>query len=510
MRKSVPVSKSLLIWILLGVSFLPGLLGLFHSGFFVSDDGNWMIIRFSAFYEALRYGQFPVRFLPRLLNGYGYPVSDFLYPLFMYLGVPIHIIGMNFVNTIKVLFGLSFIFSGIFSFLWLRRLFTMSGAFVGALAYTYFPYHLFDMYKRGSMGEMLALCIVSFILWQIERKQMIWVSLGIGLLILAHNSLAILFLPILLVYYFLREKKFLHVLLSLVFGLGLTTFFWIPALFDKQYTVFDSKVVSVSSQYFLVPSTYYLIGIVCFAGAFALSYGIKKKNVQMIFWGIVFFLSIFLTLPISNILWNVLPLNKYVQFPFRFLSLTALAVSFLIAYGISFCKQTYKNILLAGAILVIVFSALPVLIPVRYQTFPDSWYSTNQDSTTVQNEYLPLWVNAIPSNKTQITQVIQGEGKITNQTQNGSHIRLQAEITKPAILQINTIYFPGWEVQVDNRKTDIVYANVHGLIEIALPVGSHTISAKFVETPVRLVADFLSLMTLLSLSVFALVHYKKK
>src|SRR3989304_8256280 len=84
---------------------IPAVIGLIHQGFPLTDDGNWMVIRFSAFYEVLRSGEFPVRFLTRLNNGFGYPVSNFLYPLFMYLGAPVHALGISFVDTIKLIFG---------------------------------------------------------------------------------------------------------------------------------------------------------------------------------------------------------------------------------------------------------------------------------------------------------------------------------------------------------------------------------------------------------------------
>ena len=177
---------------------IPVILGIVHAGFFVSDDGNWMVIRFSAFYEALRSGQFPVRFLARLNNGFGYPVSNFLYPLFMYLGSPIHVLGFSFVNTVKIVLGLSLVFSSIFTFLWLRKFFDNASSFLGAVFYTLYPYHLYDVYIRGSVGEVLALSIVPFILWQIERRSIIFTSFGIGFLILSHNTLALLFLPLLL------------------------------------------------------------------------------------------------------------------------------------------------------------------------------------------------------------------------------------------------------------------------------------------------------------------------
>src|SRR3989338_8065917 len=173
MRKNVPVI------ILLVLFSLPAIFALFHSGFFQSDDGEWMVIRFSAFYQAFVDGQFPVRFLHRLNFGYGYPVATFLYPGFMYIGIPIHLIGFGFVNTIKIVIGLSLVGSSIFTYLWLSKLFSKYASILGAIVYLYLPYHLYDVYVRGSVGEVFAFVWLPFVFSQIERKSTFWTSLGI-------------------------------------------------------------------------------------------------------------------------------------------------------------------------------------------------------------------------------------------------------------------------------------------------------------------------------------------
>src|ERR1035437_635986 len=199
-------NHSRLIFLLLALIFsVPAVIGLLHSGFPVTDDGGWMVIRSSAFFQTLKSGEFPVRFLMRLNNGYGYPVADFLYPLFMYLSFPIHLLGINFVNTIKTLLILCIFTSSLFTFLWLRKIFDNLPALIGAIVYTFFPYHLFDVYQRGSVGEVLALSILPFILWQIERRSLLWISLGIALLIMAHNTLAVLLMFLIFPYLLLRR-----------------------------------------------------------------------------------------------------------------------------------------------------------------------------------------------------------------------------------------------------------------------------------------------------------------
>ncbi len=143
---------------------LPAVLPLLQQGMFPSDDGGWMIIRFSAFHQELRAGQFPVRFLDRLNYGYGYPVADFLYPGFMYLGEPFALLHFGFINTIKLLFALSLFASSVLSYLWLVKRFSPFAAFIGAMVYLYSPYHIYDLYSRGSMGEILSLGVLPGVL----------------------------------------------------------------------------------------------------------------------------------------------------------------------------------------------------------------------------------------------------------------------------------------------------------------------------------------------------------
>src|SRR3989344_1280763 len=239
------MKKYLYIIILIILFSVPAILPLFRSGFPVTDDGEWMIIRFSAFHQALRDGQLPVRFLGRLNYGFGYPVANFLYPGFMYLTEPIHLMGFGVVDSIKILIGLSMISSAVFTFLWLSKYFSTNLAFIGSLIYLYAPYHLYDLYKRGSVGELLGLTIVPFIFWQIDRKSFFWQVIGFALLILAHNTLAVMFMPVIIIYFIIKRMQgdfiFLiqKLLIFLLFSFAFSAFFWIPALLELSYTKFS-------------------------------------------------------------------------------------------------------------------------------------------------------------------------------------------------------------------------------------------------------------------------------
>ena len=500
------------------ILILPALMGLIHQGFPLTDDGGWMVVRFSAFYETLRSGQFPVRFLMRLNNGYGYPVSDFLYPLFMYLGVPLHVLKLNFQDTIKALFALSLVFSSLFTFFWLRKIFDNLSSLTGALVYSLFPYYLYDVYKRGSLGEVLALSILPFILWQFERRSMLFTSLGLGLIILSHNTLAILLIPVVLLYVYLRnkkKKKFLF--LALLFGILISGFFSIPALFDLQYTVFGKTQVSDFYNYFVGFSNFSILGpvflFVMFSSLTAFFIRTKEnKNFSLFLSSFVFSLLIlFLITPLSRIIWSFVPFKGLIQFPFRLVSVIIPLVAFQAAFLISVFDK-WRKLLIFFVTLVLVFvSAKPLMFPSDYQYFPDTFYSTNQGTTTVRNEYMPKWVTNVPQTMYQSkVVVIGGNGKINLEDSTPEKTVFSIFTPGKATVQINTIYFPGWRAYVNKTEVPISYTNPMGLIRINLNKGTNNVKVVFSETSLRLLSDILSLLGISGLLLFAFLIKKKR
>lgn len=496
------MKKNLFIFLII-ISTLPAIFSLFHPGFFQSDDGEWMIVRFSAFHQALRDGEFPVRWLGRLNYGYGYPVANFLYPGFMYFGEIPKVLGFGFVNSIKIIFGLSMVSSAIFTYLWLKKVFREFPAFFGALFYLYTPYHLYDLYKRGSVGEVLALTIVPFIFWSIERKSLFWISMGVASLILSHNTLALLFLPIIIIYGFLRKPSTIsHQLSTIIFGLALSAFFWIPAIFDLQFTRFSQTSVSNWQDYFVNLS---LIGwgtLVIFI-IFLIKYFRFNDLNHFSKIALMFFLlgvgGIFFSLSSSSFFWRVLPVN-FIQFPFRFLSIVILSTTFLSAFVFERLNKKKKIILSVILLPLLLISAIPYAKPATLFDKGEEFYTTNEDSTTVQNEYMPKWVKVVQGKRALAkAEIIRGKGTLTNIIYKNNKVNFTSQMINGGIIRVNTVYFPGWEALVDGDKIAILYDNGKGVMDIPVDKGTHTIKLIFVETPIRLAADGVSLVSFIIL-----------
>jgi hypothetical protein len=489
------------------------------KGFFVTDDADWMIIRFSAFHQTLRDGEIPVRFLGRLNQEYGYPVSTFLYPGFMYLAEPFKLIGFGFVASIKIILGLSLLASSIFCYFWLKKFFDQFSSLIGAAFYLYLPYHLYDVYTRGSVGEVLALAILPFILWQIERKSMILASIGIGLLLLSHNILAALFLGFLLCYFGLdiflakkRKQSILRYACMLGLGGGLSAFFWIPALFELPYTVFSKTTISQWREYFAsFPLIGFSVVIVLLFTLFHMATKkimLKKHRLTVLFF-VVGILSLFFATAMSSFLWEILPV-QFIQFPFRFLSLLLICVAFLVTVNISLLQGKRQIVIGIGLIAVLAFSAYPFFQSIKYTQKDEGYYSTNMDTTTVHDEYMPLWVKTKPTVRAEKkVEISKGEGITSSVVYNNKQIQFAIESKKVTTVQINTIYWNGWKAFLDNKEIPIQYQNPKGVMRISVPNGKHEVIVLFSETPVRLLSDILSCISLcILLGISAKRFYK--
>lgn len=535
--------RKTLFLLMIVIFSLPAVWSLFRPGFFPSHDGEWMVIRLSDFHRSFVSGQIPVRWAARLNHGYGYPVFNFLYPISFYLGEFFYFFSGSFVNAIKVVFILSFLLSGVFMYLWVCDLWGEWAGVASAILYVYTPYRFLDVYVRGSLGEAVAFAFPPLIFWSagklIKRGNKFYLAVG-GLaftgLITAHNTIAMLFILVFFGYLLFRwlifrqNKTLFRQLIILILGLFLSCFFWLPALYDKKDVLFDKVMISNFFLHFptlrqlLVPSWGYgpslplsdqdtlsfQVGIANLAVfvAIALALGFKllrfpkrldclRKNFKTFYFLFVFIVSFFLMLGVSSWAWRILFVYNLIQFPWRLLSLTTFSSAILAGSLIQLIKARLRPLL--------TFTLIGLAILLNYQyTKPEyfldrgeDYYTTNEGTTTVANEYLPIWVEEPPRARAEEkVEIVTGKGKISNLTFNSKKLNFKIKAETESEIQINVVYFPGWKVKVDDEEALIRYRNRGGVMRLKVSSGVHQVTANFSETPVRFLADLVSFLGL--------------
>ena len=136
-----------------------------------------------------------------------------------------------------------------------------------------------------------------------------------------------------------------------------------------------------------------------------------------------------------------------------------------------------------------------------------NFLQTYSGVATGWNEHLPIWIkdtpHEFPSAK---LEVLSGNCQMKPLTLKSNLQEFTLTCPKDSQLQLNTAYYPGWQIKVDRQNiTALVIDNLdlsNGMMRINLPAGQHQLLAKFIDTPLRFWSKLISLLTLISLIIF--------
>lgn len=522
--------KHFLIVFLLTVVFsLPVIVPFFQSGYFPTHDGQWAVVRAAEMFREIRDLQFPPRFSQALNFGYGYPLFNFAYPGPYYITTFIHGIGFNFISSVKILFALtvplSFVGMYIFSFSVFKK--KMAGI-ISAVLYIYLPYRMVDLYVRGNIGEAVAFSLFPFIFASLyfivtRKRKMFFVfssAFFSALLIVSHNIMTVYFGIIFLFFVIAlllshKYKEVLYVIASVLWGILLSAFFIIPALLEKKNIKLSVIPIADRSLYFVNiqkllfspfhygtptdsnPFTYQL-GLPQLVGSFLSLSVIQRKHsfekVLVLSFLILTCLFILMMFQIMSFAWNI-PLLSEINYPWTLLLPIGFLMSFTSGAVISLRKGRAIGIILCIAAIALTYQNAR---PSSFIHDTDEYYITNEATTTSSQELMPLWVESIPTERFKEKVEVTGSNYITNTYYDSKKITFNAEMKSPGIATVNTIYYPGWKAYIGGSLVPIDYDNTSGLIQILLPQGSHDVVLYFTETPIRLVANAISVVAGLS------------
>jgi len=540
--------KKILLVLLFSICIsVPVILPFFHPGYFPTHDGEWAVIRLTDMFRTLRDFQIPARYSGNLNFGYGYPLFNFTYPFPYYLGTLLHFFGFSFVNAIKVIFAGSVVLSAFFMFLASKLLWkNVWAGIISSIFYIYFPYRIVDLYVRGSIGESLSFALFSllfylavFLIKKPSSQLVSCIAISIGILISTHNIMTVLFMPLFVVFVLIQsifenKKAIKPFLVSLILGFGLSAFFWIPAISEKgnillsQIPIADRNLYFVDFKQLLFsgwgygtptdknPFTYQ-IGIAHIATLIVgtlsfLFFAIRDKKYFREYYArslsmLIIFIGfyVFLLFKQSGFLWTNLPLLSEINYPWIVLGILGFLISLLAGF---FSKNVFGRYLMLIFGIITIFIVLPNAKPEKYINYPDSYYLTNDATTTSSDELMPLWVKKSPTRRVdEKAEVISGKGIISEVFSNSKQLDFLVNASTRVDVRINTIYYPGWKIYLDGENVKINYTDDLGVMIIPISSGYHVVGARFGETPLRLVSDILSIV---SMGVVVLLIVKRK
>ncbi|HDN80862.1 MAG TPA: hypothetical protein ENG33_10415 [Chloroflexi bacterium] len=360
---------------------------LYPGYFWNAHDARHSVFFLFELDRSIRDGVLYPRWSPDFAFGYGYPFFNIYGPLSSYVGEVFHLLGFDFVTSVKIVFGLSIVLSGLAMFLFVRRLMGSRAALVAAMVYVYAPYHIFDIYVRAALAESVSFVFIPLVLWGGYETVMhprwnaiVGMAFAYAGLMFTSNLVTLLITPILALYItvlvlvklldemplrgFSREYvlmlmgEFLHLAIppatGLLLGLLLSAVFWLPAATEFKYVRTDQWMGGYYDYqdhfvYFFQlfsprwgfdisrpgpdDDLGFQLGIVPYAlGVLSLLAFSRLKGhlkAQAVFFLALTVAVIFLALPTSLPLWEALRLVRFAQFPWRLLFIPVLSLSFL-------------------------------------------------------------------------------------------------------------------------------------------------------------------------------------
>jgi hypothetical protein len=410
------------------------------------------------------------------------------------------------------------------------------------------PYQALDMYVSVRIAESSALAMAPVallgLLRALDQPSVMNLALGAAaaaLLPLAHNAIALLMFPVFAAIIFARSAISGHRLKTaavgatvLAGGLGLSAFFWLPALAEKGLVKTDLLRTGFLnwSNYIIYPSqllwSHWGFGYSIRGPGNGISYSLGLIHIVLAIAGVVIGLraasrirrldtiafsaasigAALLATDWSWRIWQQLSTLQYLAYPWRALCVPALFMPLLAGFAF----ERIRGKAAVVVIVVMVAANLHHTQPKGYLVFDDEFYypasiAQRGLNTTTREEYEPRWVQQ----RLRYT----GDGILTPTPLTAVRItewnstRHMYSVSSPGLARVtdSTDYYPGWRVLIDGHAAPITPVPIFGTISFQVPPGSHTITVELQPTALRRVALLISVTTLAILLILFAARY---
>lgn len=487
------------------------------------DDGVQHIARLMGTYQSLGENQNFSVIMSRFCNNFGYSWNIFYSPITAYGPLIFKIIGLSFINCIKVFIFLITFMSGITMYFFTKEVTKNKKiALISGIIYLFAPYRFTDMYIRNALAELTTFVFLPMIfqglygiLKQKPKREYILIIGAVGL-ILTHTIVTIYVAIISLIYIITQFKELKNrrirdkIILSLLFIILISSFFWAPLLEHKintQYEVFKEgrmertevlKAFKLGFEQLFITFNnnimIFEIGLLNIIVLILTPIVIKKLKRKYIntdfyrFYKFALILAIILIIMTLKIFpFEYLPsILKMIQFSFRLLEFTSFLFAFIVGVNIYVLirKIKYKDIFIIIAILTI--SSLAFLSHLQFSDNIDEnklWPAvavTNETGRVHRGcasfEYLPSKAfenrSYIEKREDKII-VLEGNATIENEQKNLTNLICDiTNIQEETKIELPYIYYLGYRVIIEDGINQIqlnTYETDNGFVGVTIP-----------------------------------------
>ena len=485
-------------------------------------------------------------------HGFGEPRFIFYPPISWMFGATLGLV-VPWIFVPAVFIVLTQTLAGMCAFALGRRLFPQRGALVCAVCYAANPYALLIVYMRSDFAEQLALAFFPLLfLAAVEvldlfdsparsaRRFIVFLAITFALVwltnapagVIASYSLAILF-----VWAAVTRKSWwpvLHGGAALTLGFGLAGFYLLPAAYEQRWVNISLALASglQPSQNFLyaviadaehnafnrIASNTAILMLVLTGIFAALSFPESRSSAQPLkksLWGTLVALSVtatFLMLRISNILWVALPKLRFVQFPWRWMSI--LAIPFAVFFSAAIVQKRTRGYSAAAMIAAV----LAILACTATYMVRHTWWDSedvpvllealkNDEGFEGVDEYDPLGDDhsLLPEKLERVTVVpvpeaeakLKSPAEVTVQRWTAERKEMRITTREPALLKLRLLDYPAWRVEINDALVVPEQTGETAQITVPLAAGSSRVLVRFIRTSDRTIGGLIGAASIL-------------
>ncbi len=567
---------------------IPAALPLIAPGyFFDAHDAHHSVFYLVEYDQGIRDGVLWPVWNPDHAIGFGYPLWLIYAPLAYAAAELFHLLGLGFTAAVKATWALGFLLGAWGVYRLARRWWGPAAALAAAAAFAYAPYRLVQIYVRGDLAEFIALSLAPWVLLAFVRlwdqpgpRPAALAALALAALTMTHTAAPLLFGPLLgglllaqMAASVWRERRvpIRSVLWSgaaLTLGLLITAIFLLPAFLERKYLVESQWIAATYNyrQHFVYLNQFFSaswgfgyalpgpndgmsfqLGPLQFLGgalgALAVIQSRRSRLPHLAQTGFLLLASLIAIVamtPVAAPAWDVLPLVKLLQYPWRLLAVTAVTLPLLTGAGVSWLEREAQawgqpaashaasdaappNPFVAVFALALALVSFPYtrpqLVPIRpqdespaavlefEQKHPDMRGMTAYSERMPQDADSPLIAQYLAAEPLQRAAIATGAGRIISQGATANTATARVEAQGDVRLRFYTYYFPGWQATVDGRPVELAPEPPNGLITLDVPPGEHLVQLRFGPTPLRRLA---AAITLTSLAIAGLLFFGER
>jgi hypothetical protein len=420
--------------------------------------------------------------------------------------------------------------AGVSMFFLARQFLDRRDAIFAAVLYAINPYHLVIVYWRSAFAELLASVLLPLLILFLlraadkNRRAIIFLAfvLAASWLVNAPSAVMIHYSLALLMVVVAWRRKSVHVLIAgtsaIILGAALASFYLLPAMYEQKW-VNISQVIGVGLRpmdSFLFTHTTdpehdafnHLVSSMALAEILltvAAAWAAKRLlGPGRELWSLLTTLAAIcalLMLSVTNVLWDILPKLRFMQFPWRWLLCLGVPFSLLMVMGIK--KWTLRVALYVVTLCVIAFGCFH---------FQKPWWDQSADLREMQDfmangtgyegtdEYTPVGADpsSVDQDKNARRVTVDGDAHAAFRVTEWSpeHKRFSAQMSDPDNLALHLFNYPAWQVEVNGKTVQAGAREGTGEMLIPAQSGANEVQIDFVRTWDRTAGGWISLAAL--------------